>query len=448
MSNRMARVDRLLLATLAELVPRAIRDPRVSEVDLLVVSGVRTTPDLRHAKVYVSVVGEQDERHAAIEALQHARGYLRREIGKRVRLRNTPELRFALDDTAASATRVEQVLREVVSPRDPRVGEQRRATAEEAHAALSDADRVLVTTHPDPDGDAIGSALAAAYGLQQLGKQVVLYNPDPVPTRCAFLRGSDRFVRELPEGPFDATLIVDCSDDRMFPEGPPPREQLGRVVVLDHHKTIGEFGDLIHSDPSAAAAGVVVYRWLRLAAVEMDHECEEAIYCALMSDTGSFRYQNTNPEAMRVAAELLERGVDCWRVASQLYESRPRGELDLLVRVLQTLRTSPDGLSAALRVTPQMLEASGCTSDAVDGLINYARGLRGVEVAILLRVEQDRIRGSLRSRGQVDVSQIAERFGGGGHHNAAGFRSELEPDALLAQLFDVVAEHCARLPQA
>ena len=308
--------------------------------------------------------------------------------------------------------------------------------------ALRRGQSFLVTSHPSPDGDAIGCMSATLLVLEELGKQVVAYHPDPVPRRFAFLAGTERFTSNLPPGDFDVTVVLDCSDGRMFPEDL-DRSRLGRVVVIDHHKTVGDLGDLVLRDPTAAAVGVLLFRVFGQLGVELNPRVAEALYCSLLSDTGSFRYQNTNPDAMRVAAALLEAGVDPWRVSSSLYEERPYRELDLLARVLQTLVVSADGICASLTVTGQMLADTGCTPDMVDGFINYARGIRGVEVAVLFRPGPHSVRVSFRSRGKVDVSRIAESFGGGGHHNAAGCTIQGELDEIRADLFAEVSRTVA-----
>lgn len=303
---------------------------------------------------------------------------------------------------------------------------------------LRGARSVLVTSHPSPDGDAIGCMCAALLLLEELGKEVAAYNPDPVPRRYRFVPGSERIATALPGGAFDVTLVLDCADDRMFPDGL-DRALLGQVVVVDHHKTLGSLGDMVLRDPAAASVGVLLFRIIGELGVELSSDIAEALFCSLMSDTGSFRYQNTNPDAMRVAAALLEAGVDPWRVSSSLYEERPRRELELLSLVLPTLVVAADGLAASLTVTGEMLAATGCTPDMVDGFINYARGVQGVEVAVLFRPGPDRVRVSFRSRGTVDVSLIAEAFGGGGHHNAAGCNIDGSVDDIRADLFAEVS---------
>ena len=314
-------------------------------------------------------------------------------------------------------------------------------------ASLQGAQRILVTTHPHPDGDAAGSLSAALQALFALGKDAVGYNPDPIPQRFRFMRCLDGVLQELPKGDFDLTLVLDCTDERMF-GGDAPKERLGTVVALDHHKTEGDFAELILRDPDAASAGVVLHRVLERLEVPLDLPMAEALYCSLISDTGSFRYQNTNPEAMRLGAKLLEVGVDPWRVASNLYESQSRGQLELLGEVLRTLEVCADGRLAILEVTHEMMAHHGCNKGHVDGFINYGRGIEGVEVAALLRVGPSDLRVSLRSRGQVDVSALAARFGGGGHHNAAGFTVEAGArDRIVAELVEAAGQVCSQKGQ-
>jgi len=312
-------------------------------------------------------------------------------------------------------------------------------------ALRSSGPRLLVASHPSPDGDAIGSTVAALLALEQLklassgsASFVAAYNTDPVPRRYEFLRGAERITREVPEGLFDATLLVDCCDMRLFTGTPLPRDRLGTLIVVDHHRTPCQFGDVVLQDPSAAAVGVLLYAIFRELGLELTDEISEALFCSIMSDTGSFRYQNTNCEAMRVAGDLLDRGIDPWRVASHIYEDRPRCELELLARVLGTLEVSQCGRAASLTVTSEMLGDTGCTPDVVDGFINYARGVQGVEVAILFWPGPAGVRVSLRSRGSVDVSRLAERFGGGGHRNAAGFRAQADLVTVRAEVFEEV----------
>jgi phosphoesterase RecJ-like protein len=302
--------------------------------------------------------------------------------------------------------------------------------------------RFLVTTHTNPDGDGIGSAAGLALALGQLGKEVVLYSADTVPESYRFLAAAPLFVRELaPDSRFDATIVTDCADlGRLGPHVPPP-EQRGILVFLDHHLTRRDAADIDFNDDTAPAVGEIVLRIVRALGVTLTLPIAESLYVSLLSDTGSFRYANTTPAAMRCASELLAAGVDPWKVASHLYESQPASRLRLLGRVLATLEIGAEGRCASLRATQAMLAETGATAEMADGFVNYARSVAGVEVAVLfLEIPGGAHRVSFRSRGSVNVAAIAERLGGGGHFHAAGCTLSGEYPEVRARVAAAVRE--------
>jgi phosphoesterase RecJ-like protein len=300
----------------------------------------------------------------------------------------------------------------------------------------------LVTTHRSPDTDGIGSAAGLAEALRILGKDVVLYSADPIPRTYDFMPETARFVRELPrDARFDATLVTDCAEiSRLGPHVPPP-ERRGTLVFLDHHLTRGDRPDLDFNDDTSPAVGEMVLRLVKSLGVPLTLSMAESLYASLLSDTGSFRYANTSPVAMRCAAELLEGGVDPWKVASSLFESQPLERVRLLARVLSTIDVSADGRCATLVASQKMLGETGATAAMVDGLVNYARSVSGVEVAVLFfELADGTHKVSFRSRGSVNVAAIAEIFGGGGHFHAAGCTVSGDYDAVRQGIYAAVRE--------
>ena len=300
-----------------------------------------------------------------------------------------------------------------------------------ATEALRGAGRILLTMHRGPDGDALASALGLACALRELGREVIVYNPDELPYNFRFLRGANEVVRSLPaEAIFDVTVATDSGSIERLGPGLPPRERRGVFINLDHHITTEPFGDVNYVDPQAAAVGVLVFKIIKGLGHPLSRDAAECIYASILADTGCFRYASTDPEALRIAAELLEAGVDPWEMTVRVYEQQPLARMKLLADVLATLQLAPDGKLATILITNAMLAKTGTHLDLTDGFINYARAIDGVEVAAALR-EPDRLRAddstlqprwrvSFRSRGTVDVAEIAQRFGGGGHRNAAG----------------------------
>lgn len=284
--------------------------------------------------------------------------------------------------------------------------------------------RFMVTMHRRPDGDALGSSLALACALREMGKEVVHYNPDPVPYNLRFLPGADEVVGEVAEEDrFDAVLVCDTGRLDRLGDGVPAGGRRGRLVILDHHGERPERlrrGDLAWIDPSAAAVGVMVWRLLGALDHPVSPEAALGIYASILTDTGSFRYDSTDPECLRVTGELIAAGVRPWEIASRIYESQPAARVRLLASVLATLEVNLGGRYACLKVTRAMLDEVGATEDMVDGFVNHARSVDGVEVAgIFVEQADGSWKLAFRSRGNYDLRRLARRLGGSGKANAA-----------------------------
>jgi phosphoesterase RecJ-like protein len=282
-------------------------------------------------------------------------------------------------------------------------------------------DRFLIACHENPEGDAIGSELALALALRKMGKTVTVLNADPVPGNLAFLPGADSVVSEEDGSRYDVAVVVDCGS----------AERTGRVqqeiakppvlVNIDHHRTNGGCGDYCLIDPDAAATGMLVYRILTALGVEIGYDVAVNIYVAILTDTGSFHYSNSSPEAFHIAGEMIRRGIDPWAVAEQVYETQSADRLRLLGRVLSSLEITAGGKVASITTMKKDLADFSAGKDSLEGFINYPRSILGVEVAVAFREEgEGEFRVSFRSKGRVDVSAVALAFGGGGHRNAAG----------------------------
>jgi phosphoesterase RecJ-like protein len=286
---------------------------------------------------------------------------------------------------------------------------------------LREKDRFLIACHENPEGDAIGSELALALALRKMGKTATVLNADPVPGNLLFLPGAGTVVFAEDGSKYDVAVVVDCgSPDRT---GHVARELLKcpLLVNIDHHRTNGDIGELSLVDPDAAATGLLVHRILSAMGHEIGLDVATNIYVAVLTDTGSFHYGSSSPEAFEVAGEMVRRGVDPWAVAEQVYETQSARRLRLLGRVLDSLDVSSDGRVACITTMLEDLVEFASGKDALEGFINYPRSIVGVEVAVSFREEEGGIfRVSFRSKGRVDVSAVAALFGGGGHRNAAG----------------------------
>ena len=311
--------------------------------------------------------------------------------------------------------------------------------------------RFLMTCHMRPDGDALGSMLGLAAILRALGKEVVMFNVDPVPEYLRFLPRSAEVLRAAPVGEkFDATFVTDTAARSLLPPSLPAAEVTGPWVMVDHHAAHDDFGDVIVREVDAVATGEVVLRlMLDLGISRVPVDAAIPLYTAIVTDTGGFRYQGTTPTTLRLAADLVEAGADPWTVAYNVFEGWAPARMKLLGVVLETLETSHEGRVASLTVTREMMARTHADDDMVEGLVNYARMLQGVEVAALVwewRLAADGTpvtKVSLRSRGNVDVSRVAVALGGGGHRSAAGATLAGSVDEVRAR---VVAESARLLP--
>lgn len=277
----------------------------------------------------------------------------------------------------------------------------------------------LIASHSSPDGDAIGSTLALALALRLMGKDAVALNVDGVPDTFAFLPGADELVTSIaPARHYDVGFVLDAGELKRA--GVPVADYCTTLINIDHHPH-SDFGDICYVDTSASATAALIYRILKACGFTLSLDVATSLYTAILSDTGSFRYSNADPEAFTIAGELVGMGIDTWDIASRLYESQPAQRMMLLSLVLATLEISKCGNYASVTMSTEMLDAAEARAEDTDGFVNYPRAIQGVEVAVFFRqINQRQTKVGFRSRGAVDVGEFARKLGGGGHHNAAG----------------------------
>jgi phosphoesterase RecJ-like protein len=306
---------------------------------------------------------------------------------------------------------------------------------------LRDRDRFLLTAHEGPDGDALGSLLGLHHQLTQLGKDSIMFmaaKEFPLPIEYRFLPLEEVF-HEPPADMADRTVIfLDCGNiDRM------PVDFLtsggNRVINIDHHHDNTRFGDVNLVDTGASSTAEIVYELGRRLGGRLTPEIASALYVGLVTDTGKFMYENTDAGTHRIAADLIEAGVEVDDTYRRLYEHVPLEKLRLVARALEGIERHCDERLVLTYVTAADYEASGAGEEMTEGIIDHLRSVEGAKVAALVRDQGTRGRAarkvSLRSsEGDVDVSAIARRRGGGGHKRAAGFSTDLELEELIAFL--------------
>jgi phosphoesterase RecJ-like protein len=298
-----------------------------------------------------------------------------------------------------------------------------QAALSRACEVLDRAERILLTSHRRPDGDGTGSMAGLASLLRACGKTAVIYSVDPIARRYRWLPLIGSTVQTIPfDERFDCTIVVDCADVTLLGDTLPPPEVRGVLITLDHHASGHPFGDVPVWDPKAAAVGVLVHRIAAHQGWPVTLEAAVPLYVSLISDTGGFRHANTNAEALYVGAELIRAGVVPSAIAASLEERPSPGKLRLLGAVLSTLELHCAGRAGVLSATTDMVEGARASWEDIEGMVNWARNVEGVQVGVLLTTAKGGgVRVSMRSRSErVDAGKVYMTLGGGGHPGAGG----------------------------
>lgn len=281
--------------------------------------------------------------------------------------------------------------------------------------------KFLITTHIDPDGDAVGSVFSLYWVLKEFGKDVEVYLQDNVPYRYEFLPGPADLLRVLPENFFDAVFVLDCGNLFRIGDGFERVKKIGTIISIDHHETNEAFGDINVVEREASSTAEILYRLYKSMRINFSHDVAINVYTAVFTDTGSLRYENSSPEAFMICEKMVEVGVRPAYVAQRVYESHPKERFLLLGEVFRTLKTFDGNRIVMAHVTDEMFRMTKTTSEHTDGFSEELRKMRGVEVSVFIRqTGEKRYKISMRSKGTVDVSAICGLFGGGGHRNASG----------------------------
>lgn len=306
-------------------------------------------------------------------------------------------------------------------------------------------ERFMVCCHVHPDGDAIGSLLAVGLTLKNLGKQVSIVCSESVPTVYHFLEGCQLIKTEKsPDFQPEVLICVDCAEKERTAVAPDIWEVPDLVVVnLDHHITNAGFGEVNLIDPEASATGELVYRILAEGGYTIDYPIALALYTAIATDTGFFRYDSTSSYTLETASMLVKNyGVSPSKVAEQVHEQKSYNSIRLLGEVLTNLQLTKDGKVAWIVLDQNLLAKFPVENEETESYVNYARSIEGVEIGILFKeLKPNEIKLSWRSTAAVDVSKLAACFGGGGHARAAGCTINGTIESVVQRVLDFVSEY-------
>jgi len=280
--------------------------------------------------------------------------------------------------------------------------------------------RVILAVHTDPDGDALGSMLGLGMVLEKLGLSVTYYSEDGVPRVYRFLAGAEKVRNELfPPRHFDLAVVVDCSDLSRVGQKLDLRKMASLLINIDHHPDNSQFGDINYVVKTSSVAEQI-FDLLRFLKIKLDQKVAECLYVAMITDTGNFRYENTTPKTFKAAAFLLQTGINPHLLTTRVYDTKSLASIKILAQALSHLKFSPSHKVAWTVVTKEMMKEASAKGEDLMGMVDFIRTIDGVEVAILFREEEGKVKINFRSKSVVNVSELAKVFGGGGHDKAAG----------------------------
>jgi phosphoesterase RecJ-like protein len=300
-----------------------------------------------------------------------------------------------------------------------------------------------ITTHIKPDGDGVGSSLGLCWLLRSLGKSAEVIVRGDIPLAYRSLPGADEIRNiEKVDNDYDAVFIIECSDlhrpgidglDTQF------------TVNIDHHATSEHFGTVNWIDSTASAVGEMIYNLVKAIGGRVTKEIAECVYMALVTDTGSFHFSNTTDRTLKVASELIKAGARPAAISEVVYNNYPWSRIELMRQVLATVKRDESGKVASMRQTLKMREEAGAVDGDNNGFVNIPLAARDILACVYMReVGEGEYRVSLRSKGDINVAKVAERWGGGGHRNAAGLRIEGDWNEKESELVEAVREAVER----
>ncbi len=316
--------------------------------------------------------------------------------------------------------------------------------ARDIRSAIDGSSHLLVASHVDPDGDAIGTQLAFAAHLRQLDKQVWTVRETDIPAKYRFLPDVEtiRHVDSLPPDlSVDTVVILECPNRSRIGQAARYLDAASTVINIDHHRDSRELGTLNWIDPARSSVGEMVYEYLVACEHRVTSPMATQLYTAIMTDTGRFRFNSTSPRTMEIAGELIALGADPKEICDQVYYNLDPSTMRLTALVLNTIEFHNNGSVCLLTLTKDMLERAQADPAESDGLVDFSLFTRGVKVGALLKErDSESTRVSFRSRDGVNVAELASRFGGGGHFNAAGCTVPMGLQQAKRALLDMITE--------
>ena len=389
---------------------RELKDPRIS--DMLTVVKVDVSGDLSYAKVYISAIDGIESAKKSVKGLESAQGYIRKQLGTRLHLRKSPELKFIADDSIEKGMKI---------------------SVNECANTLKEKDNILILTHANPDGDTLGCGYALCRALMKIGKICSVINADNIPKKYNYLFDDIVEIKFKP----DYIVAVDVATVNLLGG---LEEQYKVDMCIDHHSTNTEYADLLLLEDVPAACQIM-YDVVLALGIEVDKKIADCLYTGLTTDTGCFRYDSTTAQTYRVAADLIEAGADNGRINRIMFETKTKTYARLERLAIESMRFYEHERVAVITVTQEMFQLTGSNAQETEGLAPLTRQIEGVEIGITIQEKPDgTCKASIRTFESVNAAELAKCFGGGGHAQAAGCRFDCDVKEARRLLVDKCRE--------
>jgi len=307
-----------------------------------------------------------------------------------------------------------------------------------AMTLINDSTSIYITSHVSPDGDAVGSVFAMYLALKNMGKDVHVIMPK-YSDRFKFLEEISLAEEEVDKDAYDLCVVLDCSSiDRIaMLEG--DFNKAKKKLVIDHHINSKIEADLMVVDSKSPATCQMVYEFLTSQNILIDKDIAKYIYMGIVTDTGSFNYQSTTSKTHKIVADLLDTGIDFAYICKMVNDTMKENRLKLIAYAINNIETYKNGKIKYVKISNEVLKSFNISDEDAEGIVNYLRCIEGVDIAIYAReLDNGTYKVSMRSNGNVDVSNAAIRLGGGGHINAAGFSVSEEIDNVIDEIIEIV----------
>lgn len=428
-SHRMQHTCESIKRELTAII-RGLNDPRVRNnfIDL-----VKTdiSKDMSVCSVYVSSIDGLLKAEEAVNGLNSAISHIKWELGKRLKLRFIPELRFIATNS------IEYGMDMLKKINDLNTGDYKLKSLEAVVQLLEENNNFYIFAHKYPDGDAVGSSHALCRALQSIGKRAKVLMEDEVPQKYKFL---EKYITQDEFEP-QFLISVDIADVRQFGES--LNKYSDKIdLCIDHHVTNKKYATDTFLDKSAASASEIIYELINEMGINIDKEIAECLYTGVSTDTGCFKYSNVTARTHRVAAELIEKDINLKEINRIFFDTKPKKFIKLEMLIYNSIEYFFDGRCAIVCVTPDMLKSCGIKENEFEGIASIPRSIEGVEIGITVREKGEEVyKISVRTSEKVNATEICEQFGGGGHICAAGFTFEGNLTDVRTKLLDYIEKN-------